>query len=332
MNTTPSLLPHFTDFSSISHVQGVVLSQFQQKKPAHAYLFMGASGLGKYTFAKFLTGALFCEQENSPCGACPACERFFNNQQADIHVLRNTEGKRIGIEEVREVLRAISCYSFQESTHIVFIEPVESLTIQAQNALLKTLEEPVTNVVFLLMTHQRSAMLGTIASRCFPVALLPWPNEIMKSTLIAYNFQPDVIEKILPLAGGNIGNALAMLEENDEQEKANHFISNVVNMQNPKDVIALSSTVKDSKDDLYLIAIEQLLYRMLLKKTQQIDHIDGISQQWRNSLEHMPLTSINALLQDVLLAKKMRQSHVNWHSSIDQVLLNIQEEMNRWQS
>ena len=79
------------------------------------------------------------------------------------------------------------------------------MTPQAQNALLKSLEEPVAQVVFLLMTHELTATLGTIASRCVRVKLSPWPDEQLKAALLQAGYPMDRVEAVLPRSAGNIG-------------------------------------------------------------------------------------------------------------------------------
>ena len=156
--------PVFTDYGRLSASCKTALHQFQTGEMVHAYLLTGARGLGKRTFARLLASALFCTSETGekPCGVCEGCRRVWDDNEPDVISLFADDGKQIGVDRVRDVIRAVGQHSFGTGYRVVLIEPVEKMTPQAQNCLLKSLEEPVARVVFLLMTHELTATLGTV--------------------------------------------------------------------------------------------------------------------------------------------------------------------------
>lgn len=123
------------------------------------------------------------ETGEKPCGVCEGCRRVWDGNEPDVISLFSDDGKQIGVDRVRDVIRAVGQHSFGTGYRVVLIEPVEKMTPQAQNCLLKSLEEPLARVVFLLMTHELTATLGTIASRCARIKMRPWPDELMTETL-----------------------------------------------------------------------------------------------------------------------------------------------------
>ena len=158
---------------------------------AHAYLLVGPQHVGKMTLAVELAKALNClEQAESPCGACIQCARIAAGNHADIRVVgvaQRDEGDPsrtvIGIPEVREVLHQVSLKPYEGSQIVVIFNGVESLSDEAANALLKTLEEPPDQVTFLLLTSNDDALLSTIRSRCSLLSLLPVPQQQMVEAL-----------------------------------------------------------------------------------------------------------------------------------------------------
>ncbi|MFR5855290.1 MAG: hypothetical protein ACLUE8_13760 [Lachnospiraceae bacterium] len=96
----------------------------------------------------------------SPAASARGCRRVWDDNEPDVISLFADDGKQIGVDRVRDVIRAVGQHSFGTGYRVVLIEPVEKMTPQAQNCLLKSLEEPVARVVFLLMTHELTATLG----------------------------------------------------------------------------------------------------------------------------------------------------------------------------
>lgn len=184
------LLPAFRDYASLGAGYRLMTDQMTSRKTVHAYLFAGPKGVGKATFARYLAASLFCESEHKPCGECDACKRVFSGNEPDVMEILSPDGKTIPIDRIREVISAISQHSMGNGARVVILEPIEKLTPAAQNTLLKSLEEPSANVIFFLITHEPSAVLGTIASRCSLVKLPPWPDDSLRKALLALEFPP----------------------------------------------------------------------------------------------------------------------------------------------
>ena len=159
---------------------------------AHAYLLIGPEHVGKMTLAIEIAKALNClDRQDSPCGSCSQCTRIAAGNHPDVRVVSKVsraEGEAartvIGIQEVREVLRQVSLKPFEGSRIVVIFDGVESLSDEAANALLKTLEEPPDQVALLLLTANEDAILPTIRSRCRPLSLLPVPRAQMVEALV----------------------------------------------------------------------------------------------------------------------------------------------------
>ncbi len=211
-------------------VKRILQSALQAGRVAPAYLFEGPAGVGKASLALAFAQALNCQHpERRPCGECPACRRIRSFQFPDLWVLvpdrirqepLGVEGwirpagyhptLKISIDQVREVEHEVSRPPVEGRRRVVLILNAENLTLEAQNALLKVLEEPPEHTVFLLVSSSPTAVLPTIRSRCRGLRFttlseaefrqLPWPEEGVP------------VETLYRLSGGSPGVARLLLE------------------------------------------------------------------------------------------------------------------------
>lgn len=144
-----------------------ILKQWQKKSMPHALLLEGPKGLGKWDFAKILASRLLCQEEGSlPCGHCRSCH-LFKSFHPDLILLEPEEKSAvIKIEAVRAAIEKVHRTSTCSAYQVVIIHPAEAMNRSCANALLKTLEEPPDNVIFLLVSHQAATLPATVLSRC----------------------------------------------------------------------------------------------------------------------------------------------------------------------
>ena len=138
----------------------------------------GARGCGKKTLARLLAQTLLCEENPNqrPCGQCPACKRFLSGNHPDVRYVA-PKGRSIGVDDVRELIDYLARRPYEGGWHIAIIERADKLTPSAQNALLKTLENPPEDTVFFLLTDAPGALLSTVRSRVRLVRVPPLSRE-----------------------------------------------------------------------------------------------------------------------------------------------------------
>jgi len=166
---------------------------------ASAYLFLGAEGVGKFGFALRLAQALNCQKANfPPCEACPVCKQIKACAHPDLHILEvKPEEKQIKIDEVRDFQAELSYRSFQAQYKIGIIRKAEKLTIEAMNALLKTLEEPLPNTVLILTCSNRSRLTPTVVSRCQTIRFPPIDKGTLVKILVQEQKIPEEKAKVI---------------------------------------------------------------------------------------------------------------------------------------
>ncbi len=209
----------FKEVTGQDHITRTLSHALSRENISHAYLFCGPRGTGKTTAAKIMAKALNCHHypAGEPCGVCSPCVRI--SQGTFLDVMELDAASHRGIEEVRE-LREKSRYATSEGRHSVYIiDEAHMLTNEAFNALLKTLEEPPSQVVFILATTEPSKLPPTVISRCqrFDFRLLLEKEMVARMEAVlqeeGWSCQPEALPVIARLAEGALRDALGLLEQ-----------------------------------------------------------------------------------------------------------------------
>lgn len=192
-------------------------AELKARRLAHAYLFVGPEGCGRGTLALALFQALNCEQKEGeePCGQCGSCRRALAGQHEDLLVLAPPEGQasaQIKVEEVREVIRALSFAPYGGGTRLVLIREAEHLNPTSANVLLKTLEEPPPDNLIVLTVKDAKGILPTLVSRCRRVNLMPMEPGLIATELERRGLEPEAAALKAAMSGGSLGRALQMDE------------------------------------------------------------------------------------------------------------------------
>ena len=181
---------------------------------AHAFLLSGPHGTGKRTCANYLTQTILCASPQAPCGQCPACKKVMAGLHPDVQVVGEEE-KSISVDTIRALRDQLALRPFEANRHITLIPRADRMTAQAQNALLKTLEEPAGGNVFFLLTDQPGAMLPTIVSRCRRLRFSPVSVEACAAILAEKGVEPGRARLAAACAQGAVGRALEIAGDED---------------------------------------------------------------------------------------------------------------------
>ena len=208
-------------------------AELEQGTVSHAYIIEGPAGCGKSTLALELIMALACEQKGTqgaalPCGRCPTCQKIAAGNSPDvIHVRREEDKATMGVDTVRMLRGDVITVPNDLSFKVYVIHEAHTMTTQAQNALLLTLEEPPAFVLFLLLCEDAGAMLETIRSRAPILRMQPVTDGEIEHYLLAPERErkvlnaarelkenaPDDLAALIRMAGGCIGEALRLLDD-----------------------------------------------------------------------------------------------------------------------
>ncbi len=198
---------------------------------AHAYLFIGPAHVGKMTLALNLAQALNCQAAEPPCGQCASCQKVASAKRADVQIIglnhdaNSAETKprvEISIDQIRQLQHTASLPPFEGRYKVFIIDGAELLSIEAANCLLKTLEEPVGKLAFILLTTNERLLPATVISRCQRVELLPLAiAEIEAALNKVWGIEPEKTKLLARLSHGCLGWAVsAILDEHLLQQRA----------------------------------------------------------------------------------------------------------------
>ena len=237
-------------------------------RSSHAYLFLGGAGAGKRLIANTFAKALQCEGEKRPCDSCKSCHAFNHGNHPDViyfQPLKN--GKTYTIEDVREqLLETVDLKPFQYEKKIYIIEKADTLNIQSQNALLKTLEEPPAHVVFLLLAERAETFLPTILSRVVVMKIRPLSAETIADYLMQAGHLAEESHILSAYAQGRIGQALELVEDEGFREMRQDILGKLEALPSMSegDAYLLAKDLEGYKNDLRFLDIMELWYRDLL--------------------------------------------------------------------
>lgn len=226
------------------------------------------AGAGKRLIANTFAKALQCEGEKRPCDSCKSCHAFNHGNHPDViyfQPLKN--GKTYTIEDVREqLLETVDLKPFQYEKEIYIIEKADTLNIQSQNALLKTLEEPPAHVVFLLLAERAEAFLPTILSRVVVMKIRPLSAETIADYLMQAGHLAEESHILSAYAQGRIGQALELVEDEGFREMRQDILGKLEALPSMSEGEAylLAKDLEGYKNDLRFLDIMELWYRDLL--------------------------------------------------------------------
>ncbi|MDD9957120.1 MAG: DNA polymerase III subunit delta' [Anaerolineaceae bacterium] len=206
------------DWPVIGHGHAVrrLRQGLQHGRLHHAWLITGAEGLGRATLALSFAMALNCHAEapeSRPCQVCSACRRIRNGNHPDLLQVQPEEGAALRIDAIRDALRNLALKPWEGRRRVAIFRDFERAQPRAQDALLKTLEEPAPGAVLILVATSVRALLPTISSRCQQLALRPLPFDDLYGALLQRGAPEERATLLARLSGGRVGWALRALED-----------------------------------------------------------------------------------------------------------------------
>ena len=305
-------------------------------KVSHAYIINGERNAGKEFIAKTFAMALQCEnrQDVEPCGECHSCKQALSGNHPDIIFITHEKPGTIGVDDIRRQINtdvAIKPYSGPKKIYIV--NEGEKMTVQAQNALLKTLEEPPEYAVILILTDNVNTLLPTILSRCVVLNMKPVRDAQIKEYLMENMGIPDYKADIcVAFARGNVGKArlLANSEEFDKVKDEAITLLKYIGEMELHEIVAAIKKINEYKFDVNdYMDILSIWYRdvLLFKATHDVNHLifrEEI-QHIRKVADKSTYEGIERIIDALEKSKQRLNANVNFELTMELLLLTIKE-------
>lgn len=327
---------NFNQFVGQKKIKNILQRNKKENKISHAYSFEGFSGMGKLTLAKVFAKAILCENHpDDACGECISCKRFSSGNHPDF-ILVSTPKSSIGVDEVRNIQGQVHIKPVVSSRKVYIIEEADKMTVQAQNCLLKTLEEPPFYLTIILCVSNTNLILKTVQSRCVRLKFESYSNEEIK-TILSRNFNVEKFPKInfaVAFSQGNVGRAFSVISDDFLKLRENTFrVLDVLFKGKIHDLIKVSSFFETNKNfldeilNIMLVWYRDLLFYQKLKNENVLINSDRKNIIVNSSSNYNSIDLIQ-LINIIEQTRKKIKMNVNSQIAIDNMVLQMWEVYN----
>ena len=325
----------FKDVVGHKDILKYISSAVENNRVSHAYILNGERGSGKKMLANLFAMTLLCETgDNEPCGKCHSCKQAESGNHPDIIRVTHEKPNSISVDDIRtQVNNTVDIKPYQGPYKVYIIPQADMMTPQAQNAILKTIEEPPSYAVFLLLTENAETLLPTINSRCVMLKLRNIKDTLIKKYLMENLEIPDYkADMCTAFAQGNMGRAIMLANSdhfNEIREEAVQLLKHISEMELNEIVAAVNNISVYKLEITDYLDIIMIWYRdvLLYKATKEIDKVvfkdqlQSIKEQARKS----SYEGIELILESLEKAKARLKANVNFDLVMELLFLTIKE-------
>ena len=299
----------FNNIIGNNKVKDSLVKSLKNNTVLHSYMFIGEQGIGKKLIANQFSKMVLCENfDEEECGKCKSCIEFESGNNPDF-VYIEPDGKVIKIEQIREMQTKVIEKPVNSKKKIYLIDNADLMTKEAQNSLLKTLEEPPEYIVIILIVSNENKILPTIKSRCMRIYFEKIDDEEIKKILIQNCGNEKINNNILKMCDGSIGKSLEIKDNIDDYNEIEKIFSNFNK--------SITSIINES----------EILYKNKENINNYLDYINVILYQYATLNKYNCIKYINSM--KIVENTKLRLlSNSNYDMCIDYMLFNIWEEIN----
>lgn len=338
-------MARFTDIIGQEQLKEHLQNALKLNKVSHAYIINGERSSGKEFIAGIFAASLQCEktqlQDNDissgnvePCGVCRSCKQMATGNQPDVIYVTHEKPGTIGVEDIRgQINGSVAIKPYSSHRKIYIINEGEKMTVQAQNALLKTLEEPPEYTVILILTTNMESLLSTILSRCVVLNMKPVKDMQVKRFLMETMQVPDYKADIcVAFARGNIGKAKLLASSEDFEHVKEEAITllKYINDMEINEIVAAIKKIGEYKLDVNdYMDILSIWYRdvLMFKATNDANHLifrEEI-QYIRKVADRSTYEGIELVISALEKAKNRLNANVNFDLTMELLLLTVKE-------
>ncbi|MGD9901553.1 MAG: ATP-binding protein [Spirochaetales bacterium] len=308
------------------------LKGVKKQKLSHAYLFLSSDKNTNEAAAILFASSLVCAHKDAPCFECSTCLKVINRTGVDVFTYPKKNS--IVVEDIKDIIENAATKPLEFSKKIFVLNNIDEATISAQNKLLKTLEEPEQDVIFILTATSIKAVLPTIVSRARTILLPKSEVDEIEAILKEKESDANRIAFSAEVSEGSLGRALDILNDETYFSTYNFVLDMLINMKTTKDVINYSSVInKNTKFiNLYLEQLEKVFRDVLMIKAGTSEVV--FNKHSLNTLtkisEGYSQLALSKIVEKILEHKKMLKFNANPTGVIDTLLIGILEVKYKW--
>jgi len=279
--------------------KNILEKSIKSNKTSHSYIFWGIEGIGKKIIAKEFAKNILCLERTEKCN-CKSCIEFDSSNNPDFQLIEPNDGK-VKIEQIREMQRKVAEKPIISNKKVYIIDNADTMTTEAQNCLLKTLEEPPEYITIILICTNEDNLLSTIKSRCTRIHFDSINIEEVKEYLKQNYPNEEISENIINLSQGSIGKAIKLNENKNIYENIERIF---LNMQ--------------KKDLIEIIQMSEEIYKAREEINSILDYMNVILLKLsKQNIKYIRCIEI------VEQTKKRLKANSNYDMCIDNLLFNM---------
>lgn len=328
-------MPGFQDIIGHDQIKEHFQKAISENRVSHAYILTGESGMGRKSLANVFALTLLCEKGLAePCMECHACKQVLSGNHPDLIYVTHEKPASIGVDDIRKQINdSIVIRPYSSHYKIYIVDEAEKMTGQAQNALLKTIEEPPSYGIIILLTTNEESFLPTILSRCIQLKLKPLKDSVVKAYLEkSLGVSEARADVYAAFARGNLGKAISLVTSEEFRiiyQQILHLLRTIHNMDISQ-ILDYIRKIKDENLNVYeCLDFMQLWYRdvLLYKVTRDINLLI-FKDEYRAINEHSETSTYNGLekiMEAIDKAKVRLNANVNMELVMELMLLVMKE-------
>jgi DNA polymerase-3 subunit delta' len=321
---------NFSQVAGQEEIKASLIKSINNNQVSHCYIFEGPKGMGKFNLSLIFAQSLLCLNFlKEPCNRCNSCIKVNSFNHPDLHVV-NEDEKSIKREDIDELINSIYKKPYEAKRKVYIIKDAHSMTVQAANTFLKTLEEPPSDTVMILLTTNSNLLIPTIVSRCQEVKFRNISKETIREYLKEYNMALEDVDLAVNYSNGNLNKAINIINGNDnilnKREEIIKIFDKIIN-QDSEIIYELENYFDEQKDNIDLVIEIMIIWiRDIMFVCNSMENLvinkDYINLLYKHGKNMKMDSDIVEFMQNV---SDNIKSNVSYKLAIDNMLLKIQE-------
>ena len=313
-----------------SETHKVLSLDLKEKMLNHAYLINSKDDVLLQALGFFAVKEIFCESDDKPCDKCTNCQKIEHSNMVDLEIYPKDNSSLV-VDDILNIVQSAYVKPMESAYKVFLLNNFDECTVQGQNKILKTIEEPPQNVIFILTAKNMGLVLPTILSRSKKIVERNLPNEIVEKFLI--DSKVDNAKLISSMSSGNLGTAIKIAENKDSVSIINLCISLLQKLNSSKDILLYSSSILQLKKDIpfFLDTLITMLRDISIFGKEGNIYFQNFQNDYEALSKIYNSRMIEKIMKEINQVYEKIEANCNMTAVVDQLLLKILEVKFLWQ-